>query len=68
MPALYDVTIPAYIRGLKNLSAMLDKGKAFALEQGMELPQILDARLIDDMAPLTRQVQWALKVPSLTAF
>jgi len=57
MPALYDVTIPAYIRGLKNLSAMLDKGKAFASEQGLELSCLLDARLIDDMAPLTRQVQ-----------
>lgn len=57
MPALYDVSIPAFVRGLKNLSAMLEKGKAFAAEQGMELSELLDARLIDDMAPLTRQVQ-----------
>ncbi len=57
MPALYDVTIPAFIRGLENLSAMLEKSKAFAAEQGVDLPELLDARLIDDMAPLTRQVQ-----------
>jgi uncharacterized protein len=57
MPALYDVTIPAFIRGLQNLSAMLEKSKAFAVEQGMDLSELLDARLIDDMAPLTRQVQ-----------
>ncbi len=57
MPALYDVTIPAFIRGLQNLSAMLEKSKAFAEEQGMDLSELLDARLIDDMAPLTRQVQ-----------
>jgi hypothetical protein len=57
MPALYDVTIPAFIRGLQNLSAMLEKSKAFATEQGMGLSELLDARLIDDMAPLTRQVQ-----------
>ena len=57
MPALYDVTIPAFIRGLQNLSAMLEKSKAFATEQGMDLSELLDARLIDDMAPLTRQVQ-----------
>lgn len=57
MPALYDVTIPAFIRGLQNLSAMLEKSKAFATEHDMDLSELLDARLIDDMAPLTRQVQ-----------
>jgi hypothetical protein len=57
MPALYDVAIPAFIRGLKNLSNMLEKGSAFAAEQGVPLSDLLDARLIDDMAPLTRQVQ-----------
>jgi uncharacterized protein len=57
MPALYDVTIPAFIRGLQNLSAMLEKSKAFATEYDMDLSELLDARLIDDMAPLTRQVQ-----------
>ena len=50
MPALYDVSIPAFIRGLKNLSVMLEKGKIYAAEQGMGLSELLDARLIDDMA------------------
>jgi uncharacterized protein len=36
MPALYDVSIPAFIRGLKNLSNMLEKGKVFAAEKGMD--------------------------------
>lgn len=57
MPALYDVSIPAFIRGLKNLLNMLEKGRAFAAEQGMDLAELLNARLIDDMAPLTKQVQ-----------
>jgi hypothetical protein len=57
MPALYDVSIPAFLRGLKNLSLMLEKGETFAAEQGIELSELLDARLIDDMAPLTRQIQ-----------
>ncbi len=57
MPALYNVTIPAFIRGLQNLSAMLEKSKTFATEQGMDLSELLDARLIADMAPLTRQIQ-----------
>jgi uncharacterized protein len=57
MPALYDVSIPTFIRGLKNLSSMLEKGKAFVDAQGMDFAELLDARLIDDMAPLTKQVQ-----------
>ena len=57
MPALYDVSIPSFIRGLKNLSNMLEKGKAYAAEQGMDLTELLDARLIEDMASLTKQVQ-----------
>jgi hypothetical protein len=48
MPALYDVSIPTFIRGLKNLSNMLEKGKAYAAEQGMDLAELLDARLIED--------------------
>ena len=51
MPALYDAAMPTFIRGLKNLSSMLEKGKAFAAAQGMELSELLDARL------LTKQVQ-----------
>jgi hypothetical protein len=50
MPALYDAAMPTFIRGLKNLSNMLEKGKDFAAAQGMELSELLDARLIDDMA------------------
>jgi hypothetical protein len=57
MPALYDVSIPTFIRGLKNLSNMLEKGKAYAAVQGMDLTELLDARLIEDMASLTKQVQ-----------
>ena len=57
MPALYDAAMPTFIRGLKNLSNMLEKGQAFAAAQGMELSELLDARLIDDMASLTKQVQ-----------
>lgn len=57
MPALYDVTVPAFIRGLKNLSDILGKGKAYADENGITHSELLEARLIGDMAPLTRQVQ-----------
>lgn len=63
MPALYDATIPAFIRSLENLSAILEKGRAFADEKGIDQADLLNARLIDDMAPLTRQVQMATDTP-----
>lgn len=63
MPALYDATIPAFIRGLENLSAILKKGQAFADENGLDHAELLDARLIEDMAPLTRQIQMVTDTP-----
>lgn len=63
MPALYDVSIPAFIRGLESLSSILVKGKAFADENGIAHSELLDARLIEDMAPLTRQIQMATDTP-----
>ena len=39
MSALYDVSIPAFIRGLENLSTLLEKGKEFALTRtGLPIP------------------------------
>jgi len=55
--SLYDASIPLFIRAFGNLSAILEKGRAFADEKGMPLGELLEARLIEDMAPLTAQVQ-----------
>jgi hypothetical protein len=57
--SLYDITIPVFIRAFGNLSKILDKAKAFADEKGMPHDELLNARLIDDMYPLTAQVQRA---------
>jgi hypothetical protein len=57
MPSLYDVTIPAFLRGFATLSAILEKGRAYADEQGWDESELTEARLIEDMAPLTAQVQ-----------
>ena len=57
--SLYDVSIPAFIRAFGNLSRNLDKAKAFADERGMPHEELLNARLIEDMFPLTAQVQRA---------
>jgi uncharacterized protein len=67
MPALYDVSIPAFIRSLENLSNILDKAKAFAEEKEIDLTELLNARLIEDMAPLTRQVQMATDTAKFVA-
>ncbi|UZW56914.1 DUF1993 domain-containing protein [Sphingobium sp. JS3065] len=56
---LYDLTVPVFLRGLRNLSAILDKGAAFAAEKGIDPLTLTQARLIPDMAPLTAQVQYA---------
>ena len=56
---LYDLTVPLFIRGLRNLSAILDKAAAHAAEKGIDPLSLTQARLIGDMAPLTAQVQYA---------
>lgn len=54
MPSLYQVTIPSFIKNLKTLSALLEKGLTFT--KGDEAP-LLNARLIEDMQPLPYQIQ-----------
>lgn len=56
---LYDLTVPLFIRGLRNLSALLDKGAAFAAEKSVDPATLTQATLIEDMKPLTAQVQFA---------
>jgi hypothetical protein len=59
MTNLYDLTVPAFRRGFASLSAILTTGEAFAREHGIAEADMLDTRLIADMAPLTAQVQRA---------
>src|SRR5215203_2112103 len=55
--SLYEVSIPVYLRMLRNVSAMLDKAEAHAKGAGIELSQLLETRLAPDMFPLLRQIQ-----------
>jgi hypothetical protein len=57
--SLYDVTIPAFVRALKNLSKNLERGKNYADEKGIDHRDLLDARLYPDMLPLIGQIQRA---------
>jgi len=56
---LYDLTVPVFLRGFHSMSAFLAKGEAFAAEKGLDPAELVNARLIEDMAPLTAQVQRA---------
>jgi len=56
---LYDLTVPVFVRALGNLAAILEKGAAFAAEKGIDPDVLLQARLFEDMAPLTAQIQRA---------
>ncbi|HTV97987.1 MAG TPA: DUF1993 domain-containing protein [Steroidobacteraceae bacterium] len=57
--SLYDVSVPALIRGLTNLSAILEKAAAHAEAKKIDPLVLAQARLYPDMHPLTRQVQIA---------
>ncbi len=57
--SLYDVTIPAFLRGFRNMAAHLDKAKVHAEANGLAIEELLTARLHPDMLPLIGQVQRA---------
>ena len=57
--SMYESLIPVANRVLANLSAILDKGAAFAEAKKVEQNVLTGARLAPDMFPLSRQVQIA---------
>jgi uncharacterized protein len=57
--SLYDVSISVLIRGLTNLSAILEKAAAHAAAKKLDPAVLAQARLFPDMFPLARQVQIA---------
>jgi hypothetical protein len=59
MASLYDISIPALIRGLTSMSAILDKAAAHAAAKKFDSVALAQSRLFPDMHPLSRQVQIA---------
>lgn len=57
--SLYEVSLPALIRGLMNLSGILDKAAAHAAAKKFDSLVLMQSRLSPDMHPLARQVQIA---------
>jgi hypothetical protein len=56
---LYDLTIPIFLRGFASFAAFLEKGRAWAEEQGIAPDTLLAGRIHPDMHPLPYQVQRA---------
>lgn len=57
--SLYDLSVPVFIRGLQQLSHLLDKGLAHATATGIDTATLVNARLAPDMYTLAGQVQGA---------
>lgn len=56
---LYNLTTSAYVNGLTALTDILKKAESHAAEKGIPLDDLINARLYEDMKPLTFQVQVA---------
>lgn len=63
MTSLYAITVPVFIRAFKNLDHVLAK----AADSGIAEQDLTGARLIEDMLPLTKQIQIASDTARFTA-
>lgn len=57
--SMYSASIPAFIRALDNLSAVIDLGAASAEARKIDPAVLMQSRLYPDMFPFARQVQIA---------
>jgi hypothetical protein len=55
--SMYQASVPALVRALGALSAILDKGVADAEARKIDPDVLVRARLAPDMHPLSRQIQ-----------
>jgi hypothetical protein len=62
---LYDLTLVQFDKMLGNLSAILDKGAAYADSKKFDVTVLLNARLAPDQFNLIRQVQIACDTAKL---
>jgi hypothetical protein len=62
---LYELTVIQFSKMLKNLSAILEKGKIFAETKKIDVNILLNSRLAVDQFNLTRQIQSACDTAKL---
>lgn len=56
---LYDATVPVFVKMLRNVEKLLDKGVAYAEQKKFDPEVLLQSRLAPDQFPLLRQIQAA---------
>lgn len=66
-PMIYANTIPPFIKHLRNLSNILDKGAQFADSKKIPMEVLLQSRLAPDQFPLIKQIQIACDTAKLGA-
>ena len=54
--SLFDVSAASYLQVLNAVAGCLEKGKTHFADQGTDLGEIVDFRLIEDMNPFQFQV------------
>ena len=64
---LHQASIPFLIRGLQTLSTLLDKAEQHTDEHKLEADALINARLFEDMYPLSAQIQRASDTAKATA-
>lgn len=57
--SLYELSLPALLRGLENLSLQMDKAICFVQEHAIDHADLVQARLAPDMLTLAGQIQRA---------
>ncbi len=57
--SMYQASVPAFVRGLNVLAALLQKAADHAAAAGMDPAELINARLAPDMYPLSGQIQRA---------
>jgi hypothetical protein len=57
--SMYQASVPAFLKMLGNLTAILEKAEAYAAGRKIDETVLLNWRLAPDMFPLTRQIQIA---------
>jgi uncharacterized protein len=55
--SFYDAVVPSYLQILGSVDFLIDKAKTFCAESNRSEADIIDARLIADMAPFGYQVK-----------
>ncbi len=57
--SMYQASVPYFIRMLRNLKAIMEKGAAHAAAKKFDTAVLVQARLAPDMLPFARQIQIA---------